>query len=224
MPYRIHPLVTNEFYHIFNRGIDKRPTFTDAYECHRAMQILDYYRHVSPPLKLSRFLKLSLLERDDIMRSLVKYSQKLVSIISFCLMPNHFHFLLRQNIDNGISKFIGLFENSFTRYFNTRHERVGPLFLDQFKSVRMETDEQLMHVSRYIHLNPYTSYVVKDVDSLIKYPYSSLPEYIGLNSGPSDAKVILSFFKNKEQYKQFVIDQKDYQRTLDKIKHLTFEE
>ena len=164
------------------------------------MQILDYYRHVSPPLKLSRFLKLSLLERDDIMRSLVKYSQKLVSIISFCLMPNHFHFLLRQNIDNGISKFIGLFENSFTRYFNTRHERVGPLFLDQFKSIRMETDEQLMHVSRYIHLNPYTSYVVKDVDSLIKYPYSSLPEFLGLNSGPSDATVILSFFKIKVQY------------------------
>lgn len=140
-------------------------------------------------------------------------------------MPNHFHFLLRQLVENGIPKFISNFENSFTRYFNTKHERVGPLFLDQFKGVRIETDEQLFHVSRYVHLNPYTSYVVKDLEVLKRYPWSSFSEYLVENqNGICEKETILSFFKNKKAYEQFVIDRADYQRELHKIQHLLLEE
>ena len=122
MPYRKTPIVTDEIYHIFNRGIDKRPTFTDKREYQRALLTINFYRFVKPPLKLSRFLSLLDDESTLILQSLEK-TNRLVDTISFCLMPNHFHYLLKQLVDGGIPKFISQFENSYTRYFNTKNER-----------------------------------------------------------------------------------------------------
>lgn len=226
MPFRKVPIVTNEIYHVFNRGIDKRPTFTSKREYERAMQVVWFYHFTSPPVKLSRFLTLPSEDQTKITLEQSKKAKKLVAILSYCLMPNHYHFLLKQSEDNGISKFMSQFQNSYTKYFNTKHERtgLGALFVDQFKAVRIETDEQLLHVSRYIHLNPYTSYVVKDLESLVKYPWSSLEEYSNLQSEEiCDTNLVLSFFKNRKEYARFVFDQADYQRTLDKIKHLLLE-
>ena len=138
-------------------------------------------------------------------------------------MPNHFHFLLQQLVDGGISKLLSNFQNSYTRYFNTRHRRDGALFLDQFKAVRIETDEQLIHVNRYIHLNPYTSYVVKTLKDLEEYEWSSLSEYNKESKDFVKLDPILKFFRNVEKYRKFVFDQADYQRTLKSIEHLTFE-
>lgn len=223
MPGRSIPIATGEIYHVFNRGIDHRPTFTNKLELRRALDTLTYYRFVSPPLRLSKFLKLSNEERDTLMSSMLTKDEKLIDILCYCLMPNHFHFLLRQLEDKGIPKFISNLQNSFTRYFNTLHKRTGPLFLDQFKAVRIETEEQLLHVSRYIHLNPYASYVVKDFESLRQYPWSSFPEYIEQKSGICEKDTILGFFKNRKSYEQFVFDQKDYQRKLHAIQHLILE-
>lgn len=222
MPQRKLPLVTSEIYHVFNRGIDKRPTFTDKRELQRALLTINFYRFTNPQLKLSRFLTLSEDESASFFKKLEK-SEKLVDFIAFCLMPNHFHFLIRQNIDNGISKFISQFQNSYTRYFNTRHERVGPLFLNQFKAVRIESDEQLLHVSRYIHLNPYSSFIVKSIADLLTYQWSSAPEYISHNDGFCNKDLVLPFFEKKNSYRDFLYDQADYQRTLDQIKHLTLD-
>lgn len=158
------------------------------------------------------------------MNELHDKGDKLIEIFAYCLMPNHFHLLLKQVADRGVSKFLSQFENSYTRYFNTIYERVGPLFLDQFKSVRIVTEEQLLHVSRYIHLNPYTSYVVKDFESLFSYPWSSLEKYfIQEKSSLCNKEVILSLFKKPDDYRNFILDQASYQRELDKIKHLTIE-
>lgn len=158
------------------------------------------------------------------MDSLRQENDKLVELICFCLMPNHLHLLLSQKKDNGISKFMANLQNSYTRYFNTKHERIGPLMQGQFKAVLIEDDEQLLHVSRYIHLNPYSSFIVKDLTDLEKYPWSSLPEYLGIvSTSICNKQVILSYFKSVEDYKKFVFDQADYQRKLEKIKHLILE-
>lgn len=158
------------------------------------------------------------------MDSLHKINDKLVDIICFCLMPNHFHLLLNQLKDNGISKFMANLQNSFTRYFNTKHERIGHLLQGQFKAVLIEDDNQLLHVSRYIHLNPYSSYVVKDLESLEQYLWSSFPEYLGKVAAEiCNKEIILSQFKDKKDYKKFVFDQADYQRRLEEIKHLVIE-
>lgn len=213
------PLVTGEIYHIFNRGIDGRKTFSDVSECIRACQSIKYYQFSNPPLRLSKFIMISSESQN------IKYSEpwgdKLVSIICYCFMPNHFHFLLRQEVDGGISRFLSQFLNSYTRYFNTKNKRVGQLFLDQFKNVLVISEEQLLHLSRYIHLNPYSSGVVDTLDKLYKYEWSSLDEYIGGSEDYICEKdIILSSFKTKESYKNFISDRADYQKELKRIENL----
>lgn len=224
MPGRITPLVNGEVYHIFNRGITSQPTFLDKRDYQRALESIFYYQNSNPPVKYSRFLSLPLKERSGVLENLAKQKNLLAEIISYCLIPNHLHFLLRQTKNNGISKFIGNFSNSYTRFFNTKRERTGPLFTGKFKSVRIETQEQLLHVSRYIHLNPYTAFVVKTLEDLENYSYSSFPEFLRkVNSDFCSKDLILNAFKNREHYKQFVFDQADYQRSLDHIRHLLIE-
>lgn len=223
MPRRLVPLVSNEIYHIYNQGQDKRPTFTNRREYLRALKTINFYQYRTH-LKLSTFLKLPEDEAKSFATLEFKKENKLVDILSFCLMPNHFHFLIKQLSEDGISRFTSNFQNSYTKYFNTRHERIGSLFLDQFKAVRIETDEQFIHVSRYVHLNPFTSYVVRSLEELENYPWSSFREYLHPHlSDITEKEMALSFFKNSEAYKKFVFDNASYQRELDKIKHLALE-
>lgn len=212
-----------EVYHTFNRGIDQRPTFTTKKEYMRALKALDLYRFSNPPLKLTKALLLEKeMERIFFLR-LNKEGKKLAEIISYCLMPNHFHLLLRQKLESGISKFLSNLSNSYTRYFNTKHERLGPIFEGMFKAVRIENDRQLVHVSRYIHLNPVTSFVIKETE-LDTYPWSSLPEFLGGREGEiCDKELVLDLFSSKERYRNFVHDQIDYAKKLEAIKHLTLE-
>lgn len=222
MPGRKYPLVTGQTYHVFNRGISKQPTFTSKREYERALKTVLLYQYYSPPVKLSKFLTMKTNDQNNILNNLRK--NKLVEIHTYTLMPNHFHFLLTQTQDNGIAKFMGNFQNSYTKYFNTKNNRDGSLFLDQFKAKRIEDDNLLIHIHRYIHLNPYTSYIVKSLEELINYPWSSFKYYLDEKYNEiCTKKLILSFFKSKESYKQFVTDHADYQRKLDRIKHLTFE-
>jgi len=134
--------------------------------------------------------------------------------------------LIREIVHGGISKYIGDVQNSITRYSNIRIKRKGPVFLSQFKAVHIETDEQLLHVSRYIHLNPYTSFMVKNYEDIFTYPWSSIKEYQQNYTGRIFCKTewIKSNFKNFHAYELFVLDNADYQRRLANIRHLIFDE
>lgn len=223
MPQRKIPLVNDQYYHIFNRTIHKEPLFTKIKDCDRAITTLDFYRFANPPLRLSYYLAFGQDKRNNIRSSFFESSKKLVEIIAFCLMPNHFHLLLKQIADGGISKFLAQFQNSYTKYFNTKYARDGHLFRGQFKAIRIEDDNQLLHVQRYVHLNPYTSFVVKNLKDLEDYPYSSLREYLGKPEGFCGKEIILSHFSSVQSYKRFIFDQADYQRKLEEIKHLILE-
>lgn len=143
-----------------------------------------------------------------------------VEILSFCLMPTHFHFLLKQEKEEGIYNFIRQFTDSYTRYFNIRHKRRGPLFEGRFKAIKVETGTQLLQISRYIHLNPYSAKLIKSRERLLTYQYSSLPEYVKETENEMCQKdMILSQFKSKKSYTDFVLDQADYQRTLEDVKN-----
>lgn len=225
MPIRTVPLIKGQIYHIVNRGVNHQAIFKDKRDYTRLLDIISFYQFIKPPLRFSFFERLSIKEKERFWNNLEKKNQKLVNLLSFCLMPNHFHILIRQESDNGISKFLANFQNSFTKYFNTRHKRIGHLMQGQFKAVRIETNEQLLHASRYIHLNPYTSYVVKNVKDLKKYPWSSLSEYIGnAKKNICETETILSHFSSRNAYLKFVLDQKEYQRELEHIRHLILEE
>lgn len=223
MPIRRTILANGEIYHVFNRGVNHQPIFLDKRDYPRSLEILSFYRFAKPPLRFSFFNRLPM-EKKSVFWENLKKNQKLATLFCFCLMPNHFHFLLRQEEENGISKFLANFQNSYSKYINTRHKRSGHLLQGQFKAVRIETDSQFLHTSRYIHLNPYTSYLVETVDQLKEYLWSSLPQYINNDeNGICEIRDILSNFSTSEQYLQFVLDRKDYQRTLKDIEHLILE-
>lgn len=149
-------------------------------------------------------------------------TKKHAEIVSFVFMPNHFHFLLKQNEENGISIFLSIFTNSYTKYFNTKRNRVGPVFQGVFKSVHIESDEQLIHVSRYIHLNPVTSFII-DESELFSYPWSSLPDYLKGESSLVNVGIVLKQFSSIDGYKNFVLDRIDYAKKLERIKHLVLD-
>lgn len=223
MPRRKVPLIEGEYYHIFNRSINKEPILSTTKDCKRATAALNFYMYKNPPVRLSHFLARGPDKRKEIIKNLEENYPRIVEIIAYCFMPNHFHLLLKQVQDRGISTFISLFQNSYTRYFNTKYQRDGHLFKGQFKAVRIEDDEQLLHLTRYIHLNPYSSFVVRDLTQLENYSFSSLPEYLGNKQGFCHKKIVIDKFRNIEDFKNFVFNQAEYQRRLDEIKHLTIE-
>lgn len=217
-------LLTNDhFYHIFNRGINRQPVFTTKKEYERTQDTLEYYRFASLPVRQSKFLVLPEKERALLWENISSRNSTLVDILAYCLLPNHFHFLLRQNKNDGISRFLSNFTNSYTKYFNTKHKRTGPLFTGTFKSVLVESDEQLIHLSRYIHLNPTTSFLVKP-EVLKEYPWSSYSCYFEKeNNNVIETETILSYFKSKKKYEEFVMDQASYARELELIKHVSLD-
>jgi len=226
MPGRKIPLVTNYFYHVYNQGVGRQPTFTNKREYRRALQTINFYQHLHPPVKLSFLLKLNQKRQKEILDPLEKANQRLVSILAYCLMPNHFHLILQQLAKDGISKFMSNFQNSYTRYFNTNHKRKGPIFLNQFKAVLIETEDQLVHLARYIHLNPYSSYLIKSLPQIKTYPWSSLGEYLNQNSGFAicQKNLLTAQFKTAKEHWDFISSRAKYQRELETIKHLTLED
>jgi len=225
MPIRTVPLITEEIYHIVNRGVGQMPIFKNAHDYKRFIKTFQYYQHQNVPIKLSGFLKFSLADRQKNILRLDKTGSFLVKIIAFCLMPNHYHFLLKQSINDGILNFIRLTTNSYSKYFNTKYERKGSMFEGRFRAVRVESEEQLLHLSRYIHLNPYSGYLVKDFKAVFSYPYSSLSEYLNLSeTAICQKETVRSYFKTPKAYKKFIVDRADYQRNLDLVKHKLLEQ
>ena len=163
MASREEPLVSGEYYHVFNRGVAKQNVFSSDSDYRQAILSLDYYQYSNLPMKLSRYKQLTLEGQREVKSKIEDLDSKLVQVVAFVLMPNHWHFLLKQIADEGVSQFIGQFCNSYTRYYNTRHSRVGHVFQGTFKSVHIESQEQLIHLSRYIHLNPYAASIIKSL-------------------------------------------------------------
>lgn len=206
MPGRITSLAIGEIYHIYNRGSEKRDIFTQYKDYKKFKQTFYYYQFTGPKPRLSISSFNSFQPNPQ---------QKLVEILAYCLMPNHFHFMVKQIKDKGISIFMSQLGNSYTKYFNIKYRRVGPLLQGAFKAVLVETDEQLIHLSRYIHLNPVVSGICKTPE---EYSWSSYDEYMNIESLCS-TRLVLNLFPSKEKYAEFTKDQIDYGTTLEIAKH-----
>lgn len=214
MPGRKDPIITGETYHVFNRGIAKGVTFSSNHEYGRAVATISYYSFPKIRYSLSRLFRFDTIRRNEILATL-DFRNKPVQVQCYCLMPNHFHLVIKQLADGGISKFFSDIQNSYTRYYNTLHNRDGSLFLNQFKAVQIETENQLIHVSRYIHLNPFVAGIVKELDNLPGYPWSSLSDYVDENkSNFVETDPVLGLFRSPNAYKKFVFDQANYARNL----------
>lgn len=208
MPSRIIPFTNGEYYHIYNRGVAKMPIYLNAFDYKQFLNSVLYYQIEGPKPRFSFFKRQPILLVDR---------KKLIDIVCYCLMSNHFHFLLRQVREGGITEFIGKLSNSYTKYFNIKNKRIGPLLQGEFQAVHVASDEQIIHLSRYIHLNPVVGYAARELQT---YKWSSYLEYLGIvKNSVCSKEIILGQFKSQGDYKQFILDQVGYARELDFIKH-----
>ncbi|MBU3935536.1 transposase [Patescibacteria group bacterium] len=184
----------------------------------RFLQLLDFYRFVENPLRFSYYLKLSNKRKDEYLSRLY-FSKARVEIYGFCLMPNHYHLEIKQKEDGGISDFIRIVENSYARYFNLKQKRQGAVFQSPFKAERIESKEDAIHVLRYIHLNPLTSFVIKKPEELENYLWTSFMDYMSVNPRHLiNTNFFLDMFGDKQEFAKFCLNQVEYQRELGRIK------
>jgi len=212
MSYRYDDLAAGEVYHVFTRGVEHRNVFLDDVDRNRFVALLVHC------LPKGRILSFSSAKRAHMEASLTREGEGIADILGYCLMTNHVHLLVHQNVDNGISLYMLRLLTSYARYFNVRRIRSGSLFINPFKAVLISKDEELLHVSRYIHLNPYSARMVNDVHG---YFWSSLAEYI--SPARREARChrgLLSSMMKPLAYKSFVEDEADYQRSLADYEHL----
>ena len=201
--------------HVFNKSIAGFKIFSDFDNSQRFINALDYYNNINHPLPYSSFLK----SEPDFFQENLLYDKEnsLIKFISYSIMPDHYHLLIKILQDNILSKYMSDVENSYSKFFNIKFERKGPLWQSNYQFVRIKTNEQLLHVNRYIHLNATTSYLVEKPED---WKYSSYRFYI------ADSKYLeytneISI-KTPALYQKFTEDQKDYQRKLKLIKKLIF--
>ena len=210
------PLVTNNIYHVFNRGVNKGEIFFSASDYKHFLSAAKHYLVKNSKYSYEKPFT-SHNEPGSSALSSLQACKPRIGILGYCLIPNHFHFLIKQVSDKGIASYMQRFVNSYVHYINIKYKRVGPLFQGPFKGVLIESDEQFLHVSRYIHLNPLVSGIVSDLKN---YPWSSYNSYIGDGEdGLSNPELILRNFKTKNDYEQFVLNQVDYAKSLEDMKH-----
>ncbi len=207
---------------MFNRGVEKRTTFVDRADYERFLKICQWYLDPEPPISYSQRERLGKEIQHQIQHRVLDLSEGLVEVVAYCLMPNHFHFLVRVIKEQGLETWVRRTINSYTRSFNTRQNRIGPLFQGPYKIARIESNEQLVHVSRYIHLN---SVVARLCTRAEKYPYSSMGLYLRTEqSNWVNPSVIVGQFASPSEYLTFVADHASYAIELNRIKHLLLED
>ena len=214
--YRKEKLEDNHYYHIYSRSIAKFVIFNDEEEYARFIKIFNLYKYINFNYQYSKFIRLDEKVQWSIINNLKGDKEVLVEVIAYCVMPTHIHFILKQVADKGISRFLGKILNSYSRYFNLTHKRIGPLWAGRFKSVLIDNDDQLLHLTRYIHLNPSSAELVSDPSD---WASSSYDDYI--NPFEEEITVYKKLIPmTPKAYKKFVLDQKDYQKQLSKIKRV----
>lgn len=190
------------YYHIYNRGVNKQEIFLDEQ---------DYSNFIKRLI-----LVLSIPTRVTLGTTRIKsLPREAFSLLCYCLMPNHFHLLVRQNTNLGIEKLMLKVSTSYAIYFNKKYRRVGPLFQDSFKAKLIEQDSYLTYLSAYMHNNP---------SDPLKWKFSSLQDYIGQQKEKiCQTDFILGMFESQsEKYKKFVLNFNSEQGV--DIQDLVFEE
>lgn len=203
-------LVTGNYYHVFTRSIAEFVVFRNEAEFLRMRETLRYYQRVSLPDRFSRVFSSTERRVASSVPAHVPDQGNLVQIVAYCLMPTHLHLFLRQEAEHGISVFMARILNSYTRYFNVKTQRKGPLWESKFNRVWVEGDEQALHLTRYLHLNPSSAGLVPDPAD---WKYSSYGEYLGeviSDERICEYKKINSM--DPAQYRNFVEEHREEQR------------
>jgi REP element-mobilizing transposase RayT len=212
MSIRKHKFVIGEYYHIYNRGTDKRKIILGQHDLDRFLESMKEFNVLEPIGSIYEFS----FQKDQ----LGCPAPKLVSFVAFCVNPNHFHFLITPLVEKGIEKFMQKI-GGYPKYFNEKYKRNGVLFQGRFKSKHISDNKYLLHLSAYINMNNRD----KCGNVIFKFSKSSLEEYIKKEKGDKnnmcDTKIISEQFKNKNDYLNFSLE--SWCDTLARKKALEFD-
>ena len=187
----IKEYVIDGYYHVYNRGVDKREIFVDKKDYSVFLRFLKEY--LLPP----DHKDLEELKGLNPRRKPINCHQH-VKLLAYCLMPNHFHLFIKQKTNEGMKSFMKALSTNYAMYFNFKHNRIGPLFQGVYKAVRIKKEPYYLHISRYIHLNPIE--LLTRVRPLQEHPYSSYKYYLS-GKGPDwlDVSEILKMFRSSKR-------------------------
>ncbi len=186
---RKSPFESSRFYHVFNRGNEKKNIFFER------ENYLFFLRRLKAGVEKSH-----------------------VSVLAYCLMPNHFHLLLQETLAGGITNLMLALQTSYAKAINKRYQRFGHLFQGTFKNILIDRNEYLVHLSRYIHINPVLAGMVRAPED---WEFSNYQDYVGLRNGKlPQIEIILAQFKERHDYREFVMDFKQ----VENIKKYVFDD
>lgn len=181
--------IENGYYHVYNRGVEKRIIFKEDIDYKVFLSFLKEY--LSP--KTDLIYNFEAKQGDSLYKKNrhKNYFGK-IELLSYALLPNHFHFLIKQLLKDSMEKFMRSLATRYSMYFNKKYKRIGSLFQSNYKAVQILDDSYLLHLSRYIHLNPLE--YIKDISKA----YSSYADYLGLkNTKWIKPEFVLSYFNSK---------------------------
>lgn len=184
----------NEYYHIYNCGVDKRDVFCNERDYARFLFGMKEFNNINPVGSLQS-------RENTKNRRPMSKTEPLVELICYCLNQNHYHMLLKQIAENGISEFMKRIGDGYTKYFNYKNNRFGSLFQGKFKSIHIDNNEYLLWLSAYINGNS----AIHKISGTENHKWCSYDEYIGEKEEALCNKgIILSQFKKIEEYNEYV--------------------
>lgn len=192
---RKEPFVTGEIYHVYNRGVDKRMVFKDTKDLDRFIETINTFNSSDPSGGMYRMT----LPKYELRTS----TSQLVTFVAFCILDNHFHFLLKQEVDGGIAKFMQRFGGGYTKYFNTKHKRSGSLFQGKFKSKLVDSNDYLLRVFTYINYNDKIDELRTSTSQFVK----SSRDFVLNGKKPAiecDPGIVVEQFSGIDQLKKFM--------------------
>jgi len=201
---RFKVYVENGYYHIYNRGVAKQKIFLKSQDY---KVFLNYLKEALTTAKIEIIMFSLRGQSFKAIERRPKNFKEEVNLIAYCLMPNHFHLLIKQKNKNSMEKFMRSVITRYSSYFNKKYDRVGHVFQGRYKAILLEKDEYLLHLTRYIHINPL------EINSDLTKAYSSYPDYLGLRKTKwVNPEIVIRFFNQKtlpeitkiNTYKHFV--------------------
>jgi putative transposase len=212
----IKTYIAASFYHIYNRGVEKRNIFLEDIDYRVMLSYLQTYLLPKDEQRLYAVIadpNAYYKDKNNALKLLrLNNFSKSITLLSFCLMTNHYHMIIRQHEELSMDSFMNSLWTRYTMYFNKKYKRVGPLFQDVYKAVLIQSDEQLLHLSRYIHVNNIAKHHFTNLaskgDALRGYFYSSYQDYIGLRKLEwVHPEYILSYWNKNPRmsYENFVL-------------------
>jgi len=200
-------IAPGEYYHIFNRGMSKQLIFHDDKDRARFIFLILHFQSPTIIQNIGRSVKLfvqhSVFNIDKkIKEEIVK--NKFIELTSFCLMPNHFHLIVKEVEGNGMARYMQRVLNGYTKYYNTKYNKSGHLFQGPYKAVHVKNNNQLLYLSAYIHRNPRELKGWLNKENI--YKWSSYQDFINKNRFEELLvfDIISKQFKNKKEYDEFV--------------------